>query len=173
MAVLLASVPCKIPGMPWDQHHQISIPSKNLVCILYKHEIVTLDYHILSVKSNKQHCTNLLQIEGWLETPAIGRNPQKNSSWVEGANWLLLIPFWLEATYIFLRTSHFFSLSSSPYSLPKPIMTAVPSQQAGRESESSQPTGPLSNLSPGEMWQWRKHQLVHSDIGIPVTRQMT
>jgi hypothetical protein len=149
MAGLLASVPRKILGMPWDQHHQMSILSKNFVYILYNHEIVTLDNYFLSVWSNKLHCTHLLQIMGWLETPAICSNTWKDSSWVEGANWLLLIPFWLEANYIFLRTSHFFALSSSRHYAPQPIMTPLPCERAESGSKSSRPTGPLSNLSPG------------------------
>jgi len=34
---------------------------------------------------------------------------QPDSTWIEGASWLSLIPFWLVANYIIFRTSHFFS----------------------------------------------------------------
>ena len=38
---------------------------------------------------------------------------QQDSAWIEHASWLLLILFWVVGMYILLRTSHFFSLSSS------------------------------------------------------------
>ena len=38
---------------------------------------------------------------------------QPYSAWIEGACWLLLIPFWLVANYIIFRTSLFFTWSSS------------------------------------------------------------
>ena len=54
-----------------------------------------------------------MQIAGWLATCATGSYVQQDSSGVERASWLLRMPFWLEANYIFLRSSHFVSLSSS------------------------------------------------------------
>jgi len=54
-----------------------------------------------------------VQIAGWLETGATCTYTQQDPCCVERASWLLRIPFWLEANYIFLRTSHFFSLSYS------------------------------------------------------------
>ena len=56
---------------------------------------------------------NLVQIAGWVATSATGSDAQQDWSCVERASWLLRMPFWLNANYIFLRTSLFFSLSSS------------------------------------------------------------
>jgi len=50
---------------------------------------------------------------GWLETHATCSYLQRDSACAECASWLLLIPFWLAANYILMRTSHFSSLSSS------------------------------------------------------------
>jgi len=69
--------------------------------------------HIILVNTQTQHRTALVQIAGWLATRAMGSYVQQDSSSVEQASWLLHIPFGHEVNYIFLRTSHFFSLSSS------------------------------------------------------------
>jgi len=61
-----------------------------------------------------------------------------------------LIPYWIEANYIFLRTSHFFSLSSS---LPFPqqqVMAPHTPQPAGSRSQLSRTTGTSSNWPPAE-----------------------
>jgi len=42
-----------------------------------------------------------------------GSYAHQDSTWVERASWLLHMSFWLEANYLFFRTSYFFSLSSS------------------------------------------------------------
>jgi len=65
------------------------------------------------VDPGNQTQTDLDKIAGQLETRSTGSCTQQDASCVEGASWLFRIPFWLEVNFIFLRTSHFFSLSSS------------------------------------------------------------
>jgi len=91
----------------------MSFPSKNVVLISHKHEISAVIHHDWSLWENIQHRTNLLQIAGRLESCATCSYTQQDSSCVECARWLLCIPFWPKDNYIFLRTAHFFSLSSS------------------------------------------------------------
>jgi len=110
---MLASVSCKIPGNVWDKHHQTSSPLKNVLFISHNHEISAVVHCDLSVLTNTKHRTDLVHSAGWLETPATGTYMQQDSSCVERASWLLRIPFWLAANYIFLRTSHLLSLSCS------------------------------------------------------------
>jgi len=54
-----------------------------------------------------------VQIARQWATHGTGSYAQQDSSCVERASWLLRMPFSLEANYIFLRTSHFFSLCFS------------------------------------------------------------
>jgi len=108
----LASVACRIPGIAWDNHQQMSFPSKNVPIICRKDEILAVVHHHLSLSTHTHHRTDLVQIAWRMATHATGSYVQQDSSCAERASWLLPMPFWLEANYIFLRTSHFFSLSS-------------------------------------------------------------
>jgi len=63
--------------------------------------------------TNTHHWTDLVQIAEQLATCATGSYAQQDSSGVERASWLLRMLCWLKANDIFLRTSNFFSLSSS------------------------------------------------------------
>jgi len=63
--------------------------------------------------TNTQLWTDLVNIAGRLATRAKVSFAQQDSSCVERVSCLLYMPFWLEANYIFLRTSHFFAVSSS------------------------------------------------------------
>jgi len=119
-----ASVSCKIPGISWDKHQQTSFPMKNVLFISHKHEISTGVHCDLSLLTNTQHQTDLVQIAGRLATRTSGSYAQQDSSCVEWASRLLPMPFSLKLTIyssrlqchyviLFLRTSHFVSLSSS------------------------------------------------------------
>jgi len=113
MTWCLASASCKNPGIIWDKHQQTSSASMNLPWLSHTHEIPAVVHHHLSLSTNTQHRTNLVQIAGCLAIRATGSYAQPNSSFVEEASWLLCMPFWLDGKYIFRRTSHFFLLSSS------------------------------------------------------------
>jgi len=113
MTSCLASVSCKIPGISRDKRQHTAFPTENVLFISHKHEISTVDHRDLSLSTNTQHRANLVQIARRLATRATGSYAQKHSSCVERASWLLRMPFRLEGNYIFFRTSHFWSLSSS------------------------------------------------------------
>jgi len=142
------SVPCNIPGITWDKHHQMSFRLKNFHWGSYKHEISAVTHLYVSQYTNKESWTNLLHLTEWLETPATSSYEQSDSSLVEHASWLLLILFRLEANYILLRTSHIISLSSSlPLPEQRNLARRTPPQGASR-CESSRPTGAWSNPPP-------------------------
>jgi len=113
MTWCLASVSSEIPGISWDKHQETFFPSKNVTFVSHKHEILAIGHRDSSLWTHTQHQTHLVQIAGWLATDATGSYAQQDSSCVEPASWLLLMPFWLRANYMFLRTSLFCSLSSS------------------------------------------------------------
>jgi len=113
MTWYLASVSCKIPGSSWDKHQQMSFLSMNVPFWSHKHDILAVVHHDVSLSTHTKQWTDWVQIAGRLATRPSGSDAQQDSSCVERASWLLCMPFWLEANYIFLRTSHFFSLSSS------------------------------------------------------------
>jgi len=94
--------------MCWDKNHQTFFPLKNSLFIYIKHEISAVVHFNVSLQTNKQHRTDLLQIVGPLESSATCSYTQPDKTWVECASWLLFIRLWLEAYYIFLRTFHFF-----------------------------------------------------------------
>jgi len=98
---------------------------------------------------------------------------QQHSSWVERASWLLLIPFWLEAKYICLRTSQFFSLSSSSSIPHQPIMAKHTPQPGECRSWSSQSMVASSNVSLAGTQQQLRHQLVHRNAANAATENMT
>jgi len=98
---------------------------------------------------------------------------QQDSSWVYGTSWLLLIPFWHEANYIVLRTSHFFLLSSSSPIPHQNIMETHPSQPAVSGSISSWLAGDTSNTSLFGTQQECRYQLVHCDTADAACRNMT
>jgi len=91
----------------------MSFPLNNVLFVSHKLMISAVFHINLSLKISTQHRTDMVQIVGKLETRATWSCTQQDPSCVELASWLLCIPFWLEAHYIFFRTSHFFSLSSS------------------------------------------------------------
>jgi len=86
---------------------------KNVPFLSLKNEISAVVHCDSSLQTTTQHRTDLVQIAWWLAIHAIGSYAQQDSSCVEQASWLLRMPFWLEANYIFLRSSHFISLCSS------------------------------------------------------------
>jgi len=109
----LASVSCKITGFSWDNDHQISFPSKNFLLVSDNCEIFTVINCCLSLYTKTHHWPDILHITGWWETPATCSYTQQDSSWVDHASWLSLIPFWLDCNYTFLRPLHFLLLSSA------------------------------------------------------------
>jgi len=113
MTWCLASVASRIRGIPPDKHQQMSFPLRDVLYISPKDEIPAVVHRDISLEWNWQHRADVVQIAEWLATRAMGSYVQQDSSCVERARWLLPMPFWLEADYIFLRTSHFFLLSSS------------------------------------------------------------
>jgi len=173
MTWFLRLVSCKNQGMSWVKHHQTSFPSKNVLFIYYKHEISAVIHHYLSHKTNKQHRTDLLQIARPLETPATCSYTQWDSDSVDYASWLSLIPFWLEAHYIFLRTSHFVSLSSSSSFRQHQIMAPHTAQHGASGSGSSHLTGASSNAPPAGTQLQHRHQLAHHNTANPAAENVT
>jgi len=105
--------------------------------------------------------TNLLQLSGLWETPATCSRVQPDSSSVDCASWMLLIPLWLEPKYIILRTSHFFSVSSSSPIAHQWIMATHAPQPGECGSKSGQPMGASSNPTLTDTQHQGRHQLVH------------
>jgi len=173
MTWLLASVSCNILGILWDIHQQTSFPSYIDLFISDNHAISAVVHRNWSLLINTKHRTYLLHIAGWWETPATCGHTQQDSSWVYGTSWLLVILFWHEANYIVLRTSHFFSLSSSSPIPHQHIMETQPPQPAASRSKSSRLAGDTSNTSLIGTQQQRRHQLVHRDAADAATRNMT
>jgi len=145
MTWLLASVSCNIPGIIWDKHQQTSLRSNSITFVSDNHVISAVVHWNASWSTNKQRWTNILHIVRRRATLACYSYRQQDSSWVLGTCWLLLIPFWHDANYIFLRTSHFFSLSSSSSILHQKIMDTQPPQPGERGSKSSQLVGATFN----------------------------
>jgi len=98
---------------------------------------------------------------------------QYDSSSVEHSTWLLRIPFWLEANCIFLRTFHFFSLSSSS-SLPhQQIMAPHTPQERRSRSQSSRTMADSSTMPPAGTQSHYSQQVVHRDNVNAATENMT
>jgi len=110
---------------------------------------------------------------GSLESRATCSYTKRDSSWVECASWLLLIPFWLDATCRFLSTSHIFSLSSSSSFPHQQIMAPQRTQQCATGSELSWMAGASSNTPPTAMQLQCRQQLVHRDTANEATKSMT
>jgi len=102
-----------VSGISWDKLQQMAFPTKNVLFLSHNNQISAVVHHDLSLQTDTQHWTDLVQITGWLVLCATGSYVQQDWSCVEWASWLLCMPFWLEANCIFHRSSHFFSLSSS------------------------------------------------------------
>jgi len=162
-----------IQEMTCYKHHQTSFPLKNLLLISIQYVISAVFYHYVSRYTNQQHRTDLPHIAGLLESPAICSFTQLASSWVEHARWQSLIAFWLEASSIFLKTSHFFSLSFfSPFPQQQ-VMDPQTPQPGASGSESSRTTGTTSIAPPAESQQQRRHHLVHWVCSNAATANMT
>jgi len=101
------------PKDSWEKHQQMSFPAKNVAILSPKTEISAVVHLEFSLQTKTQHRTGLVQIAWRLAIRATSSYAQQDSSCVEQASLLLRMPFWLEANYIFLRSSHFISLSSS------------------------------------------------------------
>jgi len=83
------------------------------------------------------------------------------------------MPFWLEANYIFLRTSHFFSLSSFSPIPQQQIMTTETPQHGESRSETSWSMDTSSNAALTGTQQPRRQQLVHPKAANAPTKDMT
>ena len=167
------SVSCNIPGTIWDKYQQTSFPSNKVVLIFDNHEISAVVHRNLSLLTNKQHWSDLLQIAGWWETPVTSSDTQRNSSWVQQSCWLLLIPFWHLANYTVLRASHFFSLSSSSPIPHQQIMVTQPPLPGQSGSNSSLFAGATSNTGILVTQQEHRHQVIHRDAANGATQHMT
>jgi len=126
-----------------------------------------------SLWTSEHQQTDFLRIAGDKDTSVTWSHTQQGSSWVERTSWLLLVPFWQDANYIFLRTSHFFSLSSSS-PIPQMQITAAQRPQPGESrSELIRSVGASSNLSLAGTQQQRRHQLVRCNAANAATETMT
>jgi len=97
---------------------------------------------------------------GRLDNPATGDFKEQYSFRVDCTSQLLFIPFRLEADYVFLQTSHFFS-SSSSYLCPQlQVMSTQTPEQGPGLSELSRMTGTSSNVLYTDIQQEWSHQLV-------------
>jgi len=110
---------------------------------------------------------------GRLETPATCIHTQRDSSVVYLTSWLRFIPFLYQANYIFLRTSHFFSLSSSSPIPHNQIRHTQTPQPGNSGSELSRSNGASSNTSLIGTQQECRHQLVHHEAANAATKYMT
>jgi len=162
-----------IPVISWDEHHPTSFPSKNVLLSYNMNEISAVVHFNLSLYKIIQHQTNSLQIAGLLGSPATCSYTQADSSWVERPSLWSLSLFWIEANYIFLRTSHVFWLSlSSPF--PHQLFMATQTLQTGEcGSESSRTMGVSYHASLQGTQQQCRHQLVHRKAADVATENMT
>jgi len=114
-----------------------------------------------------------VQTAGQLEPHPTCGSTQQDSCSVECVSWLLRIPIWLEANYIILRTSHFFSLSSSS-SLPRQQIVAPQTPQQGTSiSELSRTTGALTMIPPTVTRPQHSYNLVHHNAANAATKNKT
>jgi len=119
--------------------HEPWISSDNLTLIL----LYNVDIHIC----NHTYWYSFLQGQPRAYAfTATWSSTAQDSLGVECASWLLLIPFWLEANYIFLMTSHFCSLSSFSQSPHQQIMAQGKPHKRDGGSDSSWTTGTSSNV---------------------------
>ena len=173
MTRLLASGLSNILGILWVNHHQTSFPSYSDLFIPDNQAISAVIHCYSSLYTNTQHRTYLMHIAGLWETPATHGHTQRDSCWVYGTSWLLLILFWHEANYIVLRTSHFSSLSSFSPIPHQHMMETQPPQPAASGSKSSRLVGATLNTSLIGTQQQCRHQLVHRDAADAATRKIT
>lgn len=88
----------------------------------------------------------MVENTGRLKSHATSSCMQQDLSLVERALWLLCIPCWLEANYIFLRTSHFLPLTSSSSLRLQQMMTLQLPQDGIGGSGSNTMMGASSNM---------------------------
>jgi len=91
----------------------MSFSLKNVLFISHKYKISVVIQIYVSMDTNTQHRTELMQMAGRLEAQAVWSNTLQDSSYVKRATRLICIPFWLGAYHICLGTSHCISLSTS------------------------------------------------------------
>jgi len=173
MTWLLASVSCDIPGILWEKHQQMSFPSYIDPFISRTHAISAVVHDNLFLLTNTQQRTYVLHIVGRWEIPPSCGHTQQDSSSVNGTSWQLLILIGHEANYIVLRTSHFFSLSSSSPIPHQHIMETQPRQPAASVSKSRRLASNQSNTSHIGRWRECSHQLFHHDATDAASRNMT
>jgi len=148
-------------------------PSIIALCIVDNHAILAVVHSNSSLLTNNQQWTDILYILGLWETPATCSYMPQNPSWVYWTCWQLIILFWHEANYIILRTSHFFSLSSSSPIPLQQIMNTQPPQPGRSGSKSSRLAGASSNSSLLGTQQERRHQLVDHNVAHAATKNTT
>jgi len=169
MTWFVASVSCKIPGLSSDKYRHMFFPSKNILILLINLDILAAVHLNLSWWTNNDHLTDLLQIAGWLLTPATCSIVLHDSFRVDRTNWLLVFPFWLHADDIFVRTSHFITWSSSSLLPPQRIVASQTPLQGMSRFDSSRKTCAWSNAPLSETQQKRRHWLVHHNAADTAT----
>jgi len=122
---------------------------------------------------NQQHQIYQLHIAGPLVTPAPCSYILQFSSGLEWVSWLSLIQFWLEAKYIFLKTSRFLLLPSSSPSPQQQVKAPQTPQTGASVSEPSWTTGSSSTLPSGGMQQQRRHLVFHHYAANAATAYLT
>jgi len=160
------------PGDNLRQTSQNSFPSSNVLFIAHNHLISAVVHLNLSLKTTKQHQTDLLHISGLWETPETCSYTQQDLSWVQHTCWQLINPFWHVANYIILKTSHLFSLSSSSPIPHQQMMDTQAPQPGQRRFKPSRLAATSSNTSLIGTQQDRRHQLVHCDNANAATKNL-
>ena len=122
-------------------------------------------------QTNQHYQIDVVHITGRLESPVTCSDTQQDVSCVEHSSWQSFIPLWPVAYYIFLRTLHFSSSSSSP-SPQQQVMAPQTPQPSVIQFQSSHTTAASSNAPLAETQQQRRHQFVHCDTAIPATEIM-
>ena len=141
---------CKIEGIPSDKHQQMSFPSESVLIVSHKYDMLTVVHLESSLLTETRYLADLVQIAGLLEPHATWSSTQQEVSVEECASSLLHMPMWLEVNYIFLRTSQFVFLSSSPTHPHKKVIVPETPQLGSSRSESGRTTGSSSNMPPIE-----------------------
>jgi len=156
--------------MSWDKHQQTSFPSKNDLFRSIKHEISAVVHLDVSLKTNKQHRTNLLKLsDRW--------NPLQLYAAGFSLNWKCK----LAVTHSILTCSSLYNLQHFPLLFVIIFLTFLQQQAMAPETlppdaigaELSRTTGASRNAPLGETQLQPRHQLVHRDAAIVATENIT
>ena len=144
--------------MSWDKYHQTSFLSKNVLFRYIKNGISAVVHHNISLQTNTQHRTDLLQIGGlW--------NPlQPYAVQLYTAGFRLNCRCLLAVTCSIWTCSWLYNLPDFPLlfviiflTIPQQqVMAAGILQPGGNDAESSQTTGASNNAPPGQTQRQRR-----------------